>query len=527
MHTRLARLLILALFVLAAGCQPAAAPQATATLPPAPTATSVPPTATPIPPTATPVPPTATPVPPSAQPPLGTPTSQAAALLELSGPAGTKQLTVDDLKKLPSVEGQAGIKSSTGKITPPEPFRGVTLKELAALAGPMDASMGINVEAKDGYGITFSYDQVISGTFVSYDPATGDELKSPSPLTAMVAFERGGQPMPEDSEGTLRLVIVSDKNNQVTDGHWSVKWVRKVQVKSLGEEWALHLEGALAEDMDRATFESGAAPNCHAVTWTDDKAQNWVGIPLWYLVGRVDDDIKHQGPAFNDTLADAGYIVDVVAKDGYIVTLDSARVKRNNNIIVANKVNDTPLPEKYFPLRLVGSDLKKNEMAGAIAKIVIHFSPAAAAIKPAAAITATATVTPTVAPTAAPAASATGGTGGLTIGGLVWRPLSLDEAALRALEVVKITAEHPKKGKLDYEGLRLYSLLVLAEIKPEAAKLVLTAADGFTAEVDLATVKACTDCLVAFTDTPGMFNLVMPGQPSSLWVKSVVSIEVK
>jgi DMSO/TMAO reductase YedYZ molybdopterin-dependent catalytic subunit len=522
MYTRPARFLILVLLVLATGCQPAAAP------PPAPTETPIPPTATPVPPTATPVPPTETPVPPTATPPPApTAVPQAEALLEVSGPGGTKQLTMDDLKKLPGVEGQAGIKSSTGKITPPDLFRGVTLKELAALVGPMDASMGINVEAKDGYGITFSYDQVMNGTFISYDPATGDELKSPSPLTAIVAFEHAGQPMPEESEGTLRLAIISDKANQVTDGHWSVKWVRKVQVKSLGEEWTLHLEGALSEDMDRATFESGAAPNCHAATWTDDKAQDWVGIPLWYLVGRVDDEIKHEGPAFNDQLADAGYTVDVVAKDGYIVTLDSARVKRNNNIVVANQVNDAPLPEKYFPLRLVGSDLKKNEMAGAIAKIVIHFSPAAAAIKPAAAVTPTATVTPTVAPTAAPAASATGGAGGLTIGGLVDRPLSLDEAGLRALEVVKITAEHPKKGQQDYEGLRLYSLLVLAEIKPEAAKLVLTAADGFTAEVDLATVKACTDCLVAFSDTPGSFNLVMPGQASSLWVKNIANIEVK
>ena len=158
----------------------------------------------------------------------------------------------------------------------------------------------------------------------------------------------------------------------MTDGHWSVKWVTKLEVKSLGEEWSLHLEGAITEDMDRATFESGASPNCHGVTWTDDKAQDWVGIPLWLLVGRVDDEIKHEGPAFNDALADAGYTVDVVASDGYTVTFDSARVKRNNNIIVAYQVNGNPLPDKYFPLRLVGSDLQKNEMVGMIAKIVVH-----------------------------------------------------------------------------------------------------------------------------------------------------------
>ncbi len=61
--------------------------------------------------------------------------------------------------------------------------------------------------------------------------------------------------------------------------------------------------------------------------------------------------------------------MDVVAGDGYTVTFDAARVKRNDNIIVAYKVNDNPLPEEYFPLRLVGADLQKNEMVGMIARI--------------------------------------------------------------------------------------------------------------------------------------------------------------
>ena len=77
--------------------------------------------------------------------------------------------------------------------------------------------------------------------------------------------------------------------------------------------------------------------------------------------------------------------------------------------------------------------------------------------------------------------------------------LALNEADLRALEVVKITAEHPKKGMTDYEGVRLNALLDLAEVKPEAKKLVLTADDGFVAEVFLAEVQSCADCLVAFT----------------------------
>ncbi len=466
------------------------------------TETSVPPTDTPVPPTATP----ATPI-----------------LDIVTGDGTTTSFTLDDLKALPVSTGQAGIKSSTGKITPPAEFTGVALKDLAAKIGNFDDTMGINVVAKDGYGITFSYDQVMNGTFVSYDPGTGDELKSPVPLTAMLAYEMDGQPLNLEEDGNLRLVIISDENKQVTDGHWSVKWVNKLEIKDLGANWSLHLEGAMNELMDRATFESGASPNCHGKSWTDDKAQEWIGIPLWLLVGRVDDDIKHEGPAFNDDLAEAGYTVDVVATDGYTVSFDSAKISRNDNIIVANTVNGNPLPDKYFPLRLVGSDLQKNEMAGAIEKIIVHVEPLAT--EGAGEETEEPTATEEVAETTEEPAEA--GEAEFTLSGLVENELKLTEADLRDMDVVKITAEHPKKGPTDYEGVRLSTLFEAAKVKADAKKLVLTASDGYTSEVFLAEVTASPDCLLAFTDEEGVFSLVMPNLPSSAWVKGIVKIEIK
>lgn len=454
-----------------------------------------------LPPTETAVPPTETP----AQP-----------VLEIVTEDGTtKSFTMDDLKALPVSKGQAGIKSSTGKITLPTEFAGVSLKDLAANIGTFDETMGINVVAKDGYGITYSYDQSMNGTFVSYDPGTGDELKSPVPMTAVLAYEMDGQPLNLEEDGNLRLVIISDEAKQVTDGHWSVKWVTKLEVKALGKDWSLHLEGAINELMDRATFESGASPNCHGVTWTDDKAQDWIGIPLWLLVGRVDDDIKHEGPAFNDELAKTGYTVDVVATDGYTVSFDAARVNRNDNIIVAITVNGNPLPDKYFPLRLVGSDLQKNEMAGALEKIIVHV--------PALPTPEAATTTEEAAATTEEATAA--GEAQFTLTGLVEKELSFTETDLRALDVVKITAEHPKKGPTDYEGIRLSTLFEMAKVKAEAKKLVLTASDGYTSEVFLAEVLASPDCLLAFSDTEGVFSLVMPDLPSSAWIKGIVKIE--
>jgi tungstate transport system substrate-binding protein len=49
--------------------------------------------------------------------------------------------------------------------------------------------------------------------------------------------------------------------------------------------------------------------------------------------------------------------------------------------------------------------------------------------------------------------------------------------------------------------------------------------DGFTADIPLADVTACTDCIVSFRDQGG-FSTVLPGQPGKLQVKGVVEIQV-
>lgn len=438
---------------------------------------------------------------PSDIPPTDAP---AAPVLEIVSPAGTQSLTMDDLQAMPATEGYGGIKSSTGKITLPAKFKGVALKDLATLAG-MDDTNGLNVVAEDGYSITFSYDQIQNGSFISYDPATGDELKNPMPLTAMVAYEIDGQPLDPKQDGNLRLTVVSDEPKQVTDGHWAVKWVNQLEIKPLVTEWTLKAVGGIEDSYDRATIESCSAPQCHGASWTDDKAQEWVGVPLYILVGGVDDENKHEGIAFNDALADAGYTVDVIASDGYTVTFDIERLRRNKNIILAHKVNENPLTEKYFPLRLVGSDLEKNEMAGMVTEIKVNVPP----------VTSSGFAN-------VPADQAT-----FTLTGLVDQDLSLNEAALHSMEVLAITAEHPKKGPQDYEGISLNALLDLAGVQDGAQTLVVTAADGFTTEINLADIRACENCLLAFTETPESFSLVLPGMESNFWAKDVVSIEAK
>ncbi len=450
-----------------------------------------------------PVPATEATAAPPTEPPTAAPTGE--TIFEIVTPGESRSFNMAELMALPASEGFGGIKSSTGKITPPMKFKGVSLKDLAVMAG-MDETNGLNVVAEDGYSITFSYDQIMNGTFIAYDPIKGDELKSPAELTAMVAYEIDGKPLDPKQDGVLRLIVVSDEMNQVTDGHWAVKWVDKIEIKPLVMEWELKAIGGIEDAYDRGTIESCSAPQCHGASWTDDKAQEWVGVPLYILVGGVDDENTHEGiAAYNTDLVDAGYTVDVIASDGYTVTFDAERLRRNMNIIVAHKVNENPLDEKYFPLRLVGSDLQKNEMAGMITEIKVNV--------PLVESGAVANV---------PAEEAT-----FTLTGLVGQELSLNEATLRGMEVLNITAEHPKKGTEDYEGISLNVLLGMAGVQDGATTLVVTAADGFVVEIPLADVLACENCLLGFTNTLEKFKLVLPGMQSNFWAKDVVSIEVK
>jgi hypothetical protein len=114
----------------------------------------------------------------------------------------------------------------------------------------------------------------------------------------------------------------------------------------------------------------------------------------------------------------------------------------------------------------------------------------------------------------------------LTLTGAVEKELKLKASDLRSMEVISETVEHPKKGKTPYEGVRLNTLLGQAKVKPDATKLVLIASDGFTAEVPLANVTKCADCLIAFGDG-GKLHAAMPGMESNTWVKDVIKIEIK
>jgi DMSO/TMAO reductase YedYZ molybdopterin-dependent catalytic subunit len=173
--------------------------------------------------------------------------------------------------------------------------------------------------------------------------------------------------------------------------------------------------------------------------------------------------------------------------------------------------------------------MKHNRTISLVLSLIILSALLLSACGPAAtpSIESPTTIPPTTMPPTAVPPTATVEAVTLSVTGAVNNELKLTDFALHAMTVVTLNLVHPKNGATDYTGVRLNDILNQAGIKDSAGTVTLTASDGYANELDLATIQACTDCLVAFDPAnPGVYNAAMPGQSSKSWVKGLVSIVV-
>ena len=159
----------------------------------------------------------------------------------------------------------------------------------------------------------------------------------------------------------------------------SAKWVTQIKIYSVPQgDWTLELDGqdigGIKYDVSKTYFEQ--ALTCqfganHKANYNDDEGQVWEGMPLWFLVGFVDDEDMHSNNAFNNDLALNGYQIVITAKDGHSVTIDSADIIRNSNYIIANSVDGVLLDESGddWPLKLVGPAVTGSKSISKITSI--------------------------------------------------------------------------------------------------------------------------------------------------------------
>ena len=114
----------------------------------------------------------------------------------------------------------------------------------------------------------------------------------------------------------------------------------------------------------------------------------------------------------------------------------------------------------------------------------------------------------------------------LKITGNVAAQVGWPEEEVRSMDTVEAESTNKQGETKAYTGVPLKQLLNLAGVGPDATALVFVADDGHTAEVALADVLECEDCIASFRNQGG-FSIVMPGFPGDVQVKGVVEIQVK
>jgi len=270
-------------------------------------------------------------------------------------------------------------------------IKGTKVKDLVELVGGMGTGTDIIFVASDGYETHMGYSNIYTNPYVQSHQ--GD---------AIIAWYGDGQYVPQYADG-MRFMFTPDDHvfgqwnmHEAMDAkywhyYWSdniqypsaagtsAKWVTEIKVYSSPvTDWQIELDGSdiggIATNISKTYLEQALACQFgaeHKAQYTDSKSRTWEGMPLWFFAGFVDDADQHSNNAFNNTLAQNGYLVIVTGTDGYSTVIDSKEIIRNANFIVANSLNGTHIDEsdENWPLRLTGANVSGSETVKGVKSI--------------------------------------------------------------------------------------------------------------------------------------------------------------
>jgi len=151
--------------------------------------------------------------------------------LTLTGKDG-RELVVsfDEIRQMPSYEGRGGSFSSVGVVSGPFDIAGVPIVDLCELVGGVGDSDIVFVSAVDGYSAVFDSAQ-LDGDFDTFAPDT----LAPVPhvdMELVLMYKQDGQPLTHEFGGPVRVATVGP-DDVLTEGHYWVKWVSRIEVMSI------------------------------------------------------------------------------------------------------------------------------------------------------------------------------------------------------------------------------------------------------------------------------------------------------
>ena len=143
------------------------------------------------------------------------------------GSQQTKTYTMTQIKQLTAITGSAMTISKANVISGPNQYRGVDLLTLLKAVGGIVSTSTVKVTASDNYAKTFTYAQIMDGSFTTYDK-TGKEIAPVNKNVVFLAYEKDGVAL-DSSTGPLQLGVLTGDNQAVGSSNW-VKMTVKIEI---------------------------------------------------------------------------------------------------------------------------------------------------------------------------------------------------------------------------------------------------------------------------------------------------------
>lgn len=96
------------------------------------------------------------------------------------------------------------------------------------MVGGINNTSIVRIIGSDNYYQDFSFDEVVNGSFTTYDPATGYIVLHNKTLTPIIAYYKDDINLTSD-EGPLLAAIIGTEG-LATTGHYWVKWVTEIDI---------------------------------------------------------------------------------------------------------------------------------------------------------------------------------------------------------------------------------------------------------------------------------------------------------
>jgi DMSO/TMAO reductase YedYZ molybdopterin-dependent catalytic subunit len=258
-------------------------------------------------------------------------------------------------------------------------------------------------------------------------------------------------------------------------------------------EWTLEIGGAVSKPLTLSYADLAKMEQVDLKDILMEKSTGEDSVGSW------------SGASLDKILADAGAPADfasitAIAADGYAIEIPKDELP---DAIVALKEEGewiaTADPE-HGPIRLVMPFTPANRWVFQIEEIQVNETSAGTAGIPENAA--------------------------LKITGNVKNEIGWSEEKVRAMDTIEAQSTNKAGETSTYTGVLINDLLEAAGPNTDATTLVFVADDGYTAEVPLADVQGCADCIVSFRNQGG-FSTVLPGFSGGAQVKGVIEIQVK